>query len=359
MKVIVSHRTALRWYVTHPNPRSAVFACRVTVAGAGVPGAEDVDALKRHLGEGAAQLDVLVSERSSRRKRVGVRCHVCPDGLPASSLVSIPCPIEGIDLYICSAELVFCQIATEMQLLDTVFFGMALCARYRLDETRASGVAQREDMDAPLTSTARIGAYLARMGRIGRKPVKALRALPFVRDGARSPKEAGLAMLFGLPIRHKGMNLGSVKLNVEVGIRDGAAGEGRMRTIARTPDLMINSRDRRGAIRTVAIDYDSDAEHSSPYAQKRDARRRNELEMLDGVAYFAITREQAQDFRYLMMLGERIRLKLRRRREPRALGTAGSPEYERHLADVQHAQFELWLRYVNRSPFEDDSDCWR
>ena len=67
---------------------------------------------------------------------------------------------------------------------------------------------------------------------------------------------------------------------------------------------------------TAMVDYDSDAIHDGSEKIHKDAERRNELQLLSGVAYFTVTTDQANDYDKLVRLCERIRRKLHRNKRP-------------------------------------------
>lgn len=95
-------------------------------------------------------------------------------------------------------ELCFVQLAQSLPFHELVRAGNVLCGRFYLDAGKGGELGRRE----PLTSKRRIEAFLR--ANPGIKGVKeARRALPWVTEGAASPPEAFLAMVFGLPYRRR------------------------------------------------------------------------------------------------------------------------------------------------------------
>ena len=347
MKCCLSHITALRWLTRNVNLRcESQRARRVALAGMGVPDAEQARRIKEHLGLPAEEpLDVLVA-LGSRQKAAGVCCHTCGCELPSGSLLPLPTQLADVELFVASPELAFVQFAYGADLLETVYCGMALCSDYRIEPAARGGVVVREAGDAPLTTPARLAAGVERLGDV-RGSGRAARALPHVRGRSRSPKESGLAMLFGLPVRLGGFNLGNVMLNERIEIPEGRDANGAVQHSTRFPDLLITNHDRWGEKHIVAVDYDGLSVHSDARAISRDNRRRNELATVGRITHFTITTEEMRDFHYLYTLADKIRRTLGLRKQPYMKGEPGLPENVRRLEEVQERQFRLWVRFVN------------
>ena len=145
------------------------------------------------------------------------------------------CRVES-GVFVSCPELCFVQLAQSLSFHELVRAGNVLCGRFYLDAGKGGELGQRE----PLTSKRRIEAFLR--ANPGIKGVKeARRALPWVTEGAASPPEAFLAMVFGLPYRYGGFQLSDLAVNrrlrpshkaqqIEMCIRDSACGEGRPRS---------------------------------------------------------------------------------------------------------------------------------
>ena len=249
-----------------------------------------------------------------------------------------------------SPELTFLHLAAACDLLETVYYGHALCSSYRLDASAPGGIAQRGRDDAPLTSVEKITAFLDRIGR-SHGSAKAQSALKLIRNGSRSPMESALAMLFGLPSKHGGFGLGDVHLNRSVRVYQGTDGFGKPRWGERIPDLTIVGKSRNGSERAVAIDYDSRSIHASSRAMGKDAIRRNELASSSSMIHFTVTTDQALDFAKLSGVADQVRRALGKRKSPKPRAGLPPAENRRHLELVQSKRIALWSKYVCYSAF--------
>lgn len=230
---------------------------------------------------------------------------------------------------------------------------------YRLDNLAPGGVISRDGgmRDGRLTTKELIAAYIEKSPKV-RDLAKAKALLAYVIEGSRSPRESGLCMFMSLPARYGGYALGKAELNKKVFIRDGF-NDGRERKIhvlERTPDITLTAkvevgRDKVKAglppeVLTAMVDYDSDAIHDGREKIHKDAERRNEFELLDGVAYFTVTTDQANDHDKLVRLCERIRRKLHRNKRP--IFNKRMSEEQRYFAlkRVEMKRFRLWHAVV-------------
>ena len=346
MKCILSHTTALQWFMRYTNPRhGSNRTSRASLAGASTPRPGQAEAIRNSLWLDTEEpLDVLVASEKVKQTVAGVRCHVCSGELPVGSLIPIVGPGD-IELYICCPELVFIQMASRTDPTGTIYYGTALSSEYRLDPVARGGVALREHTDEPLTTPARIATYLDRAAGV-RGCKLAEKAQPYLLGRARSPKEAALGLMLSLPVRLGGYHLGAVTLNERIEIPDGIDRFGVPRTSTRYPDIIIRNRDRTGRPRAVAADYDAFAVHADAHAMARDARRRNELATMEGFTYFTITTDEARDFEYMEKLAERMRLALGQRKQPYLSGHADSVDNRALLERTHRAQYDFWARFV-------------
>ena len=165
-------------------------------------------------------------------------------------------------------------------------------------------------------------------------------------------------MFMSLPAHYGGLALGEAELNKKYFIRDGY-NDGRnrkLRVLERTPDITLTAKAEVGVDKvragllpemlTALVDYDSDAIHDGREKIRKDAERRNELQMLNGVAYFTVTTDQASDYEKLVRLCERIRRKLHRRKRP--LFNKPMSEEGRYLAQArtETRRFKLWQTVI-------------
>ena len=211
MTTCVSHWTALRWHLRQPcwqgSEPTNVESIPIPDD---APNAAEVADLLRALGsclpeiEGQTpQIDVLVAKSEGRRATHGITCHTCSTQLPKGSIQRSG--LRGYDILVTSPELTFVQIVATEDMRVAAYVGMALCFSFRIDEFEESGLARREAPEGPLTSTKIIAAFLRRAkGLYGVD--KARDALRYVRDGALSPPEGGIALLSMLKPRLGGFD---------------------------------------------------------------------------------------------------------------------------------------------------------
>lgn len=350
MKSVITHLSALRWLLSHENPREqGDRASRAGLTDARVPPADMLEKLQWFLDQEDRQLEFLVADRSVFRRSKQAMARVHLGALPAGSLIPIPSGNDEISLYVTSPELTFVQCCRRVDLPQAIFYGMALCSGFRIDPYAPGGVTTRRYTDGQLTSVARIGVYLDRLPNIhGSKMAR--RALPHIKECALSPREIGLAMFFGLPNRLGGMALGHIALNQRVDVYDGRNVNGESRVSARYPDILITATGLEGSRCAAAVDYDADAVHRLPGRPERDTRRRNAIATVDALAHYTITTEDANDFTYLMLTGERIRKQLGVRRWAGIRGHLDSSDNKRKIAELEYRQLELWERFVRNNP---------
>lgn len=348
MKCVLTHRAALLWYLRQHNPRrNGERASRARIDGAVAPSDDVVKRLRWFLDLEDLQLEFLVADHGQRRKTNAMRTHLCCVDLPAGSLVPIPSGVDGMDLYIVSPELLFILLASRGTIQEAIYYGMCLCSDFRLDASAPSGVVTRTEPS--LTTCQRIGEYLSRataLKGVGR----ARRAFPHLRDHARSPKECGLGMLFGLPHSLGGLCLGTVTFNPCIKVREGTQPDGKPRMARRYPDILITAHASKRNRRDIAVDYDSDSEHRRLGKISLDARRRNAIATVDHLVYYSLTTSDAQDFTYLKRLADQMRRQLGIRAWPELRASIDSYESRLKIASIEKSQFELWREFVLRSP---------
>ena len=357
---IVSHNAALALLAHMPNPRFGDSEPEiVSIAGAcALLGQEAQDVIDRY-DLGVETLDLLVPSRADRRRSQHVKTHLCTNELPAGSFISLGHWMGDLDAYVCSPELAFLQAVHDGDSAAAIYAGYAMTSDYRLDNLAPGGVTSRDAgmRDGRLTTKGLIAAYLDRASKV-RGAAKAKALLPYVVEGSRSPRESGLCMFMSLPAYYGGLALGKAELNKKYFIRDGY-NDGRnrkLRVLERAPDITLTAKAevsldkvRAGLlpeVLTVMVDYDSDAIHDGRGKIHKDAERRNELQMLNGVAYFTVTTDQANDYDKLVRLCERIRRKLHRRKRP--IFYKPMTEEARYLAQarVETKRFKLWQTVI-------------
>ena len=357
---IVSHNAALALLAHIPNPRFGDSEPEVvSIAGACALSDQEAQEFIDRYDLGIDVLDLMVPKRADRRRTKHVATHLCTNELPAGSFISLGLWRGDLDAYVCSPELAFLQAAHDGGAAEAIYAGYAMTADYRLDNLAPGGVTNRDKgmRDGRLTTKELIAAYLGRVSKV-RGAAKAKALLPYVKEGSRSPRESGLCMFMSLPAHYGGFALGEAELNKKYFIRDGY-NEGRkrkLRVLERAPDITLTAKAEVGLdkvragllpeVLTALVDYDSDAIHDGSEKIHKDAERRNELQLLNGAAYFTVTTDQASDYEKLVRLCERIRRKLHRNKRP--IFNKPMSEEQRYfaLARVETKRFKLWQTVI-------------
>ena len=357
---IVSHNAALALLAHIPNPRFGDSEPEVvSIAGACALSDQEAQEFIDRYDLGIDVLDLMVPKRADRRRTKHVATHLCTNELPAGSFISLGLWRGDLDAYVCSPELAFLQAAHDGGAAEAIYAGYAMTADYRLDNLAPGGVTNRDKgmRDGRLTTEELIAAYLGRASKV-RGAAKAKALLPYVKEGSRSPRESALCMFMSLPAHYGGFALGEAELNKKYFIRDGY-NEGRkrkLRVLERAPDITLTAKAEVGLdkvragllpeVLTALVDYDSDAIHDGSEKIHKDAERRNELQLLNGAAYFTVTTDQASDYEKLVRLCERIRRKLHRNKRP--IFNKSMSEEQRYfaLARVETKRFKLWQTVI-------------
>lgn len=355
MHICISHRTALSYLLRMPNlRREGARPSRASSIPEGVPGDAEAralfEALQPNLSDTVERLHVLVSTQSGRRRTKTVCGHLCSAALPPGSF--IPADAMGIEFHVCAPELVFLQMAEELEMRHLIYVGFALCSSFRLDDWEDGGCVKREGFDRPLTSVERIRAFLERLPASTRNRAIALRAIEHVRDGARSPREGGLAMAIGLPISLGGRSLGETAMNQEIRVYDGIDARGNARWVTRIPDILVTAYDRNGRRRRVGVDYDAKATHDFPERAVRDVDRRNLMAPTDYFTHITFGTWHVTNYVAFCREMDRVRRALGQRQKPRITGDPDSARNRHILAETHARQFDLWNMLFGALRFE-------
>jgi len=240
--------------------------------------------------------------------------------------------------------LTFVQVAGWTDLIGAIAVGNSLCSSYMLDWLEDAGVVYRPSVDdAPLVSVRQLLSFVRGLPEGFYGKARALRALKYVHDGARSPMEWGLAMEFELPPRLGGYALGKVTLNESLAIYDGMDFASRRTYVERIPDITIAAHGRRGAV-SARIDYDAYSDHSSELREVMDSRRRNQLASYAGMVQFSLRTSQVMRYSEFEQEIEWIRISLGQRRKD------GSKKQQ---GETQDRRIALWQRVVS-----GERDCY-
>ncbi|WP_296009572.1 hypothetical protein [uncultured Adlercreutzia sp.] len=183
----------------------------------------------------------------------------------------------GNGIFAAGPELCFVQLGQTLSFHELVLAGNVLCGTFFLSPSNEGRLEKRR----PLTTKRRLGAFLrANPGLWGAK--KAREALRWVVEGAASPPEAFLAMIFGLPFRYGGFQIAGLKINKRITPSRKAQRIAHRATLV--PDILIPDA-------KIAIEYDSTTEHADAPRLTRDAQKRLALEA-DGYKVVTVTARQ-------------------------------------------------------------------
>ena len=237
-------------------------------------------------------IHLTLAHRTTRRSARDLRCHLMmlPDGL------YLCYEIERA-LFCSAPELIMLQMGTVLDENELLFLGYELCGCYGFD---LNGLLTDRP---PLCCAQEIAAYADYCSGVhGRKRVAAV--APRIIDGAASPMEAALAICLTAPVESGGLGLPFPQLNHTLPVKGTARRLWDGDTI--TPDLLWQFEGaEEGQLQGVAIEYDSDEEHTGSSRIARDARRRNVLEEM-GYRVLTMTNEQFANTRELERIGEMV-----------------------------------------------------
>ena len=345
---VLSHFAALHWLLSHRDPRVDSNTPHLDVpASSDASDSQVVEELRWTIGlEGP--LDFLVIGDGMLRRSSAVRPHRCTQHLPPGSLIPIACHVNDAELFVCCPELAFLQICQGVDTCEAIYFGMCACSDFRFDPFAPGGVVYRAEGSHSIATPQSISSFLDKAR--GLKGIKRARAaLTYVQGHARSPKECALGILFCLPSRFGGFDLGQLSFNEMVRVFDGYDRRGRQKYTTRYPDIAIRAVSCKGERRTVFIDYDPRSTHSGAEKVLLDSRRRNDMATIRDVPHFAITSDDAMSFEYLEKLADRMRRLLGRRSRPLLRGSKESAANREVLAKARYQRHLLWSQFVTRS----------
>jgi hypothetical protein len=181
------------------------------------------------------------------------------------------------DVYVCSVEFAFMQVAERMDLIDLIRLGYELCGTYSMRHGTQDGFHQRPS----LTTVRKLKAYAVGSPRAHGR-TKALRAVQYIHQGSASPAETRLAMNLLLPYRLGGFNLPHATLNKMLELSP------EERKLAQRRFLVCDVYWDKARL---GLEYDSDAHHVGAAKISADAIRRNAL-TVGGTTVITITRAQ-------------------------------------------------------------------
>jgi hypothetical protein len=192
------------------------------------------------------------SSTSNLRNRKTTKTHSASLPLPKGAIV------ECGEKQVASPELVFLQLAGELEFHRLVLLGLQLCSCNPLDPQGA------------LTSTVKLKRFLKNCeGHVGHK--RATTALRYVADGSASIMESLLYMLLTLPNHYGGYGLSGAELNHEIKVPP---------AMRREPKQDRYYVDLFWGKANIALEYDSYEYHSTIKSWVKDTRKFTVLECL-------------------------------------------------------------------------------
>ncbi|MDO4532374.1 MAG: hypothetical protein Q4C36_01495 [Coriobacteriia bacterium] len=197
-------------------------------------------------------------------------------------------------MYIASPEFCFLQMAPLLDFVHLVELGCELCGLYSTGfDERNRGFA---DLPQPLTTVDQLVSFLARAkglygANIARKAVR------FILDRSRSPRESKLAISMALPRRKGGQSCLPVELNYVVpltGEHRKAAGKGHYEIDAYFPGSMLG------------FEYYGKESHAGTIREIKDIRRESILAD-KGISIHVVTKNQAENAQEIIRLAQVVR----------------------------------------------------
>ena len=218
------------------------------------------------LGDASADVHVTFTQLGSRKYKPGQVTHLCQGDLPNDAIVIH----NGIR--VASPELVFLQLAAELDIQRTILLGLQLCGH-------APGCPGEA-----VTTKYKLKNFAEKaVGTRGRP--NALRALRSIEGGSASIMESFAFMVLCLPYALGGYGLGSPIFNYEIKMKES---RGHPRDPIRCFIDLYYVKEKLG------IEYNSFEFHHSPLSQGRDTLRASALER-QGIEIMSLSTIQLYD----------------------------------------------------------------
>lgn len=243
-------------------------------------------------------VEVLVLDRGHRGSSPLLRYRFSGVGLPRASVLQGP-----DDLLVCSPELCFLQLATELGPEELIHVGFELCGTYAPPRAGTSRLVERP---SALTSVEQLAFFLTQVPK-ARGLAAARGALRHIINGSASPMESVAAMLFCLPRRLGGLGLPRPELNrvVEFDREARKMAGGRGRAVC---DMFWPG---------VAVEYEGQAYHGGEVSLRADRARSNALAHM-GVRTISIYDEHIRSVERCRDMGTEIARAIGFRMQPRS-----------------------------------------
>ena len=308
MTIVISHISAIEYWLAHeslkPKATSAHAATELPSTGPTIDDRRRAEQLLKQ----CASIPLHIAATKPLHNSTRFRCHVWSPPV-ARALYRI-----ADDVYVCSPELAFVQSAAALDKIDTVRLGCELCATYSIDRQARGGFFQRN----AITTREKLGAIVCE--NQGANGIKIARwALDHVLDRSASPAETKVALALTLPCKIGGMGLPQPSLNRFIPLN--AAEQKALNRSYFLCDLYWEQA-------KLAIEYDSDAEHSGSERIASDAARRNALLRL-GITVITVGNQTFRDRSEFKRVGATVARLLGMRIRPR------SEHYDRQQIELR------------------------
>ncbi len=290
MEIVIGRHTALTLLRALGDKAPRFRSSRASLESVGPPDLSQIDLspILDYLPSGHT-LDILVGRHADRRDAKGARIRIWSTTLPRHSLAQLAPGVQ-----ISSPEFVFLQMAREWPLHDLIQLGFELCGTYALAPHAPRGFTSRRN---PLTTPERLIAFLKECpNATGVK--KARRAAKYVIAGSASPMETALTMILCLPPLCGGFGFPQPALNKTMTLHIASSEAGRKRTRTCRCDLLWPDA-------SLAIEYESDAEHLSSQKFGEDSIRRNDLTSTD-ITVLTVTKKQVLNLAHWPVLAGHV-----------------------------------------------------
>lgn len=273
MEFIIDNISALRfWSHAQHSLESCSSPCaRRTLKGASAsPDAFEKLGANR-LGIGPEPFHLLTSKSGRRLPSSKIICHVRAEPLPKGAFRRL-----GPELLVASPELSFLEMALILPLPKLAEYGCFLCGTYAIQPDAAATNDRK-----PLTTKRKLERFIDQMS--GSKGCKqARRALPSIIEASASPYETKLMLLLAMPTKQGGYGFPLPQFNRRIAFTS------HERRLYGRPYVVLDLywRDR-----SIGIEYDGQAHHSSKEDLERDRRKTGELSC-KGITVLRVDRRQ-------------------------------------------------------------------
>jgi len=291
MDMIICHNSALDHWRSHGNARieASVRQRRKNLPEKFPSITEILDRMPVGL---SYPIDLMVISKNAKWKSKVFRPHIYTRDVPEWSFISL-----GSGVYVSSPSFCFFQMAGELPLVKLIELGLELCGTYSLPVNNGKTLYGHPR----LTNANSLKAFTIQMKGIkGQR--KATGALRYIVDGSASPMETKLFMLLTLKYILGGYGLLAPKLNKRVDPRKATTKMSNKKYFV--CDLFWPQAN-------LAVEYDSDANHTGSDRINDDSKKRTSLESA-GIKVITVTNQQIQSADEFDIVAKEIAKRLRK-----------------------------------------------